>query len=51
MILTKSLTSYLGIEESELSFGIKRYDKYRSLFIFDNAKGGAGYSVKFSFLC
>lgn len=49
VILTKSLTSYLGIEESELSFGIKRYDKYRSLFIFDNAKGGAGYSVKFSF--
>ena len=49
VILTKTLTGYLGIEESELGFGIKRYDKYRSLFIFDNAKGGAGYSVKFSY--
>jgi hypothetical protein len=49
VILTKTLTGYLGIEESELSFGVKRYDKYRSLFIFDNAKGGAGYSVKFSY--
>ncbi len=49
VILTKTLTSYLGIEEGELSFGIKRYDKYRSLFIFDNASGGAGYSVKFSY--
>ncbi|MCK4664933.1 MAG: DEAD/DEAH box helicase [Bacteroidales bacterium] len=49
VLLTKTLTSYLGIEESELSFGVKRYDKYRSLFIFDNAAGGAGYSVKFSY--
>lgn len=49
VILTKTLTSYLGIEESELSFGVKRYDKYRSLFIFDNAAGGAGYSIKFSY--
>jgi len=49
VVLTKTLTSYLGVEESELSFGVKRYDKYRSLFIFDNAAGGAGYSVKFSY--
>ena len=28
MILTKTLTSFLGIEESELSFGIKKYSNY-----------------------
>ena len=49
VVLTKSLTTFLGIEESELSFGIKKYQKYRSLFIFDNAKGGAGYSIQFSY--
>ncbi len=49
VVLTKTLTTFLGIEESELSFGIKKYDSYRSLFIFDNARGGAGYSVQFSY--
>lgn len=48
IVLTKIFTGFLGIEEGELSFGVKRYTDYRSLFIFDNAKGGAGYSVKFS---
>ena len=49
VVLTKTLTTYLGIEERELGFGVKRYDRYRSLFIFDTTKGGAGYSVKFSY--
>lgn len=49
VVLTKTLSTYLGIEESELSFGIKKYDTYRSVFIFDNAKGGAGYSIQFSY--
>ena len=49
VILTKTLAIHLGIEEKELSFGIKRYNGYRSLFIFDTAKGGAGYSIKFSY--
>lgn len=49
IILTKTLASYLGVEESELNFGIKRYDNSRSLFIFDTTPGGAGYSVKFSY--
>ena len=49
VVLTKTLTTFLGIEESELSFGIKRYDTYRSIFIFDNARGGAGYSIQFSY--
>lgn len=46
VVFTKTLASFLAIEENELGFGIKEYQGYLSLFIFDNAKGGAGYSVK-----
>ncbi|MEI7584648.1 DEAD/DEAH box helicase [Runella sp.] len=49
VVLTKTFASFLGIEEDELGFGVKKYQNHRSLFIFDNAKGGAGYSVKFSY--
>lgn len=49
VVLTKTFASFLGIEEDELGFGVKMYQNHRSLFIFDNAKGGAGYSVKFSY--
>ncbi len=48
VVLTKTLTSFLGIQEDELSFGVKRYERFRSLFIFDTAKGGSDYSIKFS---
>ena len=48
VVLTKTLTSFLGIQEDELNFGIKRYERFRSLFIFDTAKGGSDYSIKFS---
>jgi DEAD/DEAH box helicase domain-containing protein len=48
VILTKVFCSYLGVEESELSFGVKQYREYCSIFIFDTAKGGAGYAVKFT---
>lgn len=48
VILTKEFSIYLGIEERELSFGVKKYSNYQSIFIFDNARGGAGYSTKFS---
>ncbi|MDP1815436.1 MAG: DEAD/DEAH box helicase [Leadbetterella sp.] len=41
--LSKSLTSFLGIEEQEVNFGIKKYQGFSSLFLFDTAKGGAGY--------
>lgn len=47
-ILSKELSHYLAIEEGEISFGIKHYDKYSSIFIFDTAKGGAGYSSQFT---
>lgn len=49
VVLTKAFAGYLGVEESELDFGVKRYQNYRSLFIFDTASGGAGYAVQFSY--
>jgi hypothetical protein len=46
-VLSKSLTRYLGIEEAEISFGLKRYDKFSTVFIYDNVRGGAGYALQF----
>jgi hypothetical protein len=37
----------LAIEESELAFGIKKYSDYQTIFIYDTAKGGAGYANQF----
>lgn len=48
VIFTKSLAEYLAIEEAELGFGIKQYNGYQTIFLFDNAKGGAGYASQFS---
>ncbi len=47
LIFTRSLSSYLAIEESELAFGIKKYSDYQTIFIYDTAKGGAGYANQF----
>lgn len=47
VIFTKVLADHLGIEESELGFGIKRYKNYQTIFIYDTAKGGAGYASQF----
>jgi DEAD/DEAH box helicase domain-containing protein len=47
-ILSKEFSHFLAIEESEIGFGIKHYDNYSSIFIFDTAKGGAGYSSQFT---
>lgn len=46
-IFVKELASYLAIELGELDFGIKRYDNYSTIFIFDTTKGGAGYANQF----
>ncbi|MFV0144913.1 DEAD/DEAH box helicase [Empedobacter falsenii] len=46
-VFTKQLAAYLAIENSELGFGIKQYDGFKTIFIFDTTKGGAGYSVQF----
>ena len=47
-ILSKELSHFLAIEEGEIGFGLKHYDKYASVFIFDTAKGGAGYANQFN---
>lgn len=44
VIFTKSLAELLAIEEDELGFGIKKYSGYQTIFIYDTAKGGAGYA-------
>ena len=43
----KEFAHLLAIDEQELSFGVKQYNGYRSIFIYDTVKGGAGYSVQF----
>lgn len=48
VIFTKSLAEYLAIEESELGFGIKKYNGYQTIFIYDTSKGGAGYASQFN---
>lgn len=47
VIFTKSLAEHLAIEEAELGFGIKKYSGYQTIFIYDTAKGGAGYASQF----
>jgi DEAD/DEAH box helicase domain-containing protein len=47
VIITKSLAELLAIEEAELGFGIKKYNGYLTVFIYDTAKGGAGYASQF----
>lgn len=48
VIFTKSLAEHLAIEEAELGFGVKKYKGYQTIFIYDTAKGGAGYASQFS---
>jgi len=42
-VITQELTKYLGIRDDEISFGYNQ--DYNSIFIFDTALGGAGYSI------
>lgn len=45
-VITKQLAAYLAVESSELGFGVKSYQDYKTIFIFDTTKGGAGYSTQ-----
>ena len=45
VILKRALVEYLGIEASEISFGIKQEADAFLLFIYDTARGGCGYST------
>ena len=42
VILSRKLAEYLGINQQEIGFGVN--EAYHSIFIFDTALGGAGYS-------
>lgn len=42
VIISRKLAEYLGINDSEIDFGYSR--QYHSIFIYDTALGGAGYS-------
>ena len=48
VILTQKLAEKIGINSQEINFGIKQYHNYSSIFIYDTAKGGAGYSTQFN---
>ncbi|MFW6002731.1 MAG: DUF1998 domain-containing protein, partial [archaeon] len=47
VILCQKLTEHLGVNQDEVNFNIKKYGNYSSIYIFDTAKGGAGYSLRF----
>jgi len=47
VILAQELAHHLGINESEISYGIKHYQGYKTIYLFDTAKGGAGYASQF----
>lgn len=48
VILTQKLAEKIGINSQEINFGVKKYHNYTSIFIYDTAKGGAGYSIQFN---
>lgn len=47
VILQRALCEYLGIDDSEIGFGYKDELESVSLFIYDTARGGCGYSLHF----
>lgn len=52
VVLKRALCDFLGIDETEVDFGVKpEHDnagnRYRELFIYDTAKGGCGYATTF----
>ena len=44
VILCRSLASLIGVDESELDYGLKKEGSYYVLYIFDTHKGGCGYA-------
>lgn len=48
VMLKRALALFLGIDEAEIDFGIKKEDNATLLFIYDTAKGGCGYSLHFT---
>jgi superfamily II DNA/RNA helicase len=48
VVLIQKLAEKIGINSQEINFGVKKYHNYTSIFIYDTAKGGAGYSIQFN---
>lgn len=47
VVLSRALAKYIGIDEGEIGFGVKQELDSWLLFIYDTAKGGCGYSLRF----
>ena len=45
VILKRALVEYLGIDSTEIDFGVKQESDAFLLFIYDTARGGCGYSI------
>ena len=45
VIIKRALIKFLGIDETEIDFGVKEEQDDVALFIFDTARGGCGYSL------
>lgn len=48
VVLKRALAQSEGIDESEIDFGIKQEIDSWVLFVYDTAKGGCGYSLRFT---
>ena len=48
VVLTRALAKVAGIDEGEIDFGVKQEAEAWLLFIYDTAKGGCGYSLRFT---
>lgn len=44
VILCRALTSIIGVDDSEVDFGLKKEGNYHVLYIYDTHKGGCGYA-------
>lgn len=49
VVFAQALAQCLGINESEISYGVKNYHGYHTVYLYDTAKGGAGYSNQFNY--
>ncbi len=48
IIFKTEFCKIIGIDENEIGFGFKDYRNYTTIFLYDTAKGGAGYSNQFT---
>ena len=46
VILTRALAAEIGINPGEIDFDVRKENQYKSLYIYDTAKGGCDYSTQ-----